>query len=374
MDVSASALAAATRLLDMRWSVQVVPHRHPYEPGLHEATAARTRDDRIGVLFLGSNVGNFDPPGMRAFFTGVREALKPGDALLISADLVKPERDLLLAYDDPLGVTAAFNKNLLVRLNRDLRANFDLAQFDHRAVWNARESRVEMHLVSRRRQHIDVPEADVSLWLDEGEAIWTRSSCRSAARKRSRPRSPARASRPSIGGSTRRRSSWWCSRGCGSSAARQREIGRGGADRPRRPPRQRHAGTPRRTGRRVRWPRATMPGHAQSVGFTPGDAQRRQQQRLTHGDVTEQPQVVQDHGGDDAGHRHGQLHHGILGAQRQQREQQAEPGPARPSAASPAGQNSSVPWTSPRMSPPSRASRIAPAGIRRLTPSGARAT
>ncbi|MEZ5289291.1 MAG: L-histidine N(alpha)-methyltransferase [Vicinamibacterales bacterium] len=176
VDVSASALAAATRLLDMRWSVQVVPHRHPYEPGLHEATAARTRDDRIGVLFLGSNVGNFDPPGMRAFFTGVREALKPGDALLISADLVKPERDLLLAYDDPLGVTAAFNKNLLVRLNRDLRANFDLAQFDHRAVWNARESRVEMHLVSRRRQRIDVPEADVSLWLDEGEAIWTESS------------------------------------------------------------------------------------------------------------------------------------------------------------------------------------------------------
>ena len=71
--------------------------------------------------------------------------------LLFGADLVKPEADILLAYDDPLGVTAAFNKNLLVRLNRELRAEFDLDRFDHRALWNAAESRVEIHLVSRLR-------------------------------------------------------------------------------------------------------------------------------------------------------------------------------------------------------------------------------
>ena len=67
---------------------------------------------------------------------GSAHALAPGDLLLLGADLVKPERDLLLAYDDPLGVTAAFNKNLLVRINRELGGHFDLAAFDHRAVWN----------------------------------------------------------------------------------------------------------------------------------------------------------------------------------------------------------------------------------------------
>ena len=89
-----------------------------------DATAGRTL-----VLFLGSNIGNFDPPGADAFLRGIRAALRPGDALLIGADLVKPERELLLAYDDPLGVTAAFNRNLLVRINRELGGNFDLDAF-----------------------------------------------------------------------------------------------------------------------------------------------------------------------------------------------------------------------------------------------------
>ena len=90
------------------------------------------------MLFLGSNIGNFDPPGADAFLRGIRAALAPGDALLLGADLVKPERELLLAYDDPLGVTAAFNRNLLVRINRELGGDFDLDRFAHRAVWNAR--------------------------------------------------------------------------------------------------------------------------------------------------------------------------------------------------------------------------------------------
>ncbi len=70
---------------------------------------------------------------------------------------MKPEPELLLAYDDPLGVTAAFNRNLLVRVNRELGGDFDVTQFSHRAVWNARASRVEMHLVSRTRQRVQVP-------------------------------------------------------------------------------------------------------------------------------------------------------------------------------------------------------------------------
>ena len=84
-----------------------------------------------------------------------------GALLLLGADLVKPEQDLLLAYDDPLGVTAAFNRNLLVRINRELDADFDVAAFAHRAIWNAREQRVEMHLVSRATQQVYLAAADV---------------------------------------------------------------------------------------------------------------------------------------------------------------------------------------------------------------------
>src|SRR4029453_9175009 len=103
-------------------------------------------------LFLGSNIGNFDRPAAGEFLAEIRGALRPGDALLLGADLVKPEAELLLAYDDPLGVTAAFNKNLLARMNNELLADFDLSAFAHRAVWNRREGRVEMHLESLRPQ------------------------------------------------------------------------------------------------------------------------------------------------------------------------------------------------------------------------------
>jgi len=107
---------------------------------------------------------------------GVRSALTRGDAFLIGADLVKAERELLLAYDDPLGVTAAFNRNLLLRINRELGGDFDVNAFSHRACWNAEDSRVEMHLVSRRRQRVRVPGAHLELDLAEGESIWTESS------------------------------------------------------------------------------------------------------------------------------------------------------------------------------------------------------
>ena len=103
------------------------------------------------VVFLGSNIGNFDPLAADALLGAIREPLARGALLLLGADLVKPEQDLLLAYDDPLGVTAAFNRNLLVRVNRELGADFDIAAFAHRAIWNVREQRVEMHLVSTPR-------------------------------------------------------------------------------------------------------------------------------------------------------------------------------------------------------------------------------
>ncbi|MGE5243989.1 MAG: L-histidine N(alpha)-methyltransferase [Betaproteobacteria bacterium] len=175
VDISMSALEQASRALAALGVVSIVPHETTYEAGLEEVRRLRI-PGRTLALFLGSNIGNFDPPGADAFLRSIRAALAPRDLLLIGADLVKPERELLLAYDDPLGVTAAFNRNLLVRINRELQGDFDLGRFGHRAVWNAAESRVEMHLVSLAAQRVRVPGAGVDFTMREGETIWTESS------------------------------------------------------------------------------------------------------------------------------------------------------------------------------------------------------
>lgn len=176
VDVSASALETAVHALARHRRLRVVTHEAPYEVGLAEATRRERAGGRTLALFLGSNIGNFDPPGADEFLRRIRAALDQHDALLIGADLVKPEPDLLLAYDDPLDVTAAFNRNLLVRANRELGADFDLEAFTHRAVWNAAESRVEMHLVSMRRQRVRIPAAHLDITFEPGEIIWTESS------------------------------------------------------------------------------------------------------------------------------------------------------------------------------------------------------
>jgi L-histidine N-alpha-methyltransferase len=176
IDISPSALELSERTLGRLEHVSVVGHRTTYEEGLRRVASERGSRGAMLVLFLGSNIGNFDPPAALDFLSRIRETLRPGDALLLGADLVKPEKDLLLAYDDPLGVTAAFNKNLLARINTELLADFDLSAFDHRAVWNAAESRVEMHLVSRRAQSVRIPRSGVTVVFREGEAIWTESS------------------------------------------------------------------------------------------------------------------------------------------------------------------------------------------------------
>jgi dimethylhistidine N-methyltransferase len=175
VDISATALQAAARAASAVGGTRVVTHHATYETGLRAASLGMPRG-RVLALFLGSNIGNFDPPSAEALLRDFAQSLRPGDALLLGADLVKPERDLLLAYDDPLGVTAAFNLNLLVRLNRELGADFDPEGFTHRAVWNAGRSRVEMHLVSRSAQTVRIPAAGVVLALQPGETIWTESS------------------------------------------------------------------------------------------------------------------------------------------------------------------------------------------------------
>ncbi len=177
IDVSREALDQATRLLREASVARITLAHGTYEDGLMHLPATPQHRRRL-ILFLGSNIGNFDPPGASAFLHVTRRAARRGDWLLLGVDLVKPERDLMLAYDDPLGVTAAFNKNLLLRLNAEAGTNFKLEEFRHEVRWNRSASRVEMYLVSRQRQDVVVPGASRSLefTLEPGESIWTESS------------------------------------------------------------------------------------------------------------------------------------------------------------------------------------------------------
>jgi dimethylhistidine N-methyltransferase len=176
IDISSQALEATEQRLTRLQHVSVVGHQSTYEDGLRRAAAAREGDGPMLVLLLGSNIGNFDAPAALAFLRRIRAVLREGDLLLLGADLVKPERELLLAYDDPLGVTAAFNKNLLVRVNRELGGDFELEAFAHVAVWNPADRRIEMHLESRVEQMVTIAAADLRVEFARGERIWTESS------------------------------------------------------------------------------------------------------------------------------------------------------------------------------------------------------
>jgi L-histidine N-alpha-methyltransferase len=175
IDVSATALRQAARTLEQLRSVHLVMHEMSYEHGFEAFATSRDEAPAL-AMFLGSNIGNFAPADARAFLRRVRQGLRTGDGFLLGADLVKPERRLLDAYDDPLGVTAAFNRNLLVRLQSQLGAQLDLNGFRHKAVWNAAQQRVEMHLVSRRDQQVVIPASGLDFMMAAGETIWTESS------------------------------------------------------------------------------------------------------------------------------------------------------------------------------------------------------
>jgi L-histidine N-alpha-methyltransferase len=176
IDISGSALSRCRQEIGQIDNVSIVGFERAYLDGLQEVSARRREGERILVLFLGSTIGNFDRPAGDQFLREVRAILREGDALLLATDLEKPIAQLLLAYDDPAGVTAAFNMNLLARLNRDLGADFDLKQFRHLARYDESERRVEMHLVSKAWQRITIREAGFRFYLREGETIWTESS------------------------------------------------------------------------------------------------------------------------------------------------------------------------------------------------------
>ncbi len=175
IEISRAALASCERELDDIDSVSIVGFEREYLDGLQEACARRTNGHLL-VLFLGSTIGNFDRPQGMDFLRQVRQKLVAGDSLLLATDLEKPVPQLILAYDDPLGVTAAFNLNLLARLNRELDANFRLHEFRHLARYNYAERRIEMHLQPISRQTVTIAAADLTVTLNQGETIWTESS------------------------------------------------------------------------------------------------------------------------------------------------------------------------------------------------------
>jgi L-histidine Nalpha-methyltransferase len=128
------------------------------------------------ALYIGTSIGNFSPEEARLILRNLCVQLQTGDALLLGTDMVKDERTLLAAYDDSDGITAAFNLNILRRLNRELGANFDASRFRHRVLWNSIESRIEMHLESTQGQDVSIKDADLDLHFIPRETIHTENS------------------------------------------------------------------------------------------------------------------------------------------------------------------------------------------------------
>ena len=176
VEISLSALVMCERELSDIDAISIVGFEREYLDGLEEVAAYRKQGENLFVLFLGSTIGNFDRMAGMKFLSQVRRILQPGDSLLLGTDLEKSSSELLRAYDDELGVTAAFNLNLLARINRDLGADFNLAEFEHVARINDEARSVEMHLRSKRRQVVSVPVAEVVVEFEEDETIWTESS------------------------------------------------------------------------------------------------------------------------------------------------------------------------------------------------------
>ncbi|HEY0564989.1 MAG TPA: L-histidine N(alpha)-methyltransferase [Terriglobales bacterium] len=173
IDVSAAALQEASARLSTQVPAVIVEPLHlDYDRGMQEVSRIAGRKL---VLFIGSSIGNFTPMEATEILANLRRNLGPEDAILLGTDMRKDAQLLVPAYDDAQGVTAAFNKNILMRINRELGADFDLDAFAHFARWNDRQSRIEMHLKSLRAQQVHVPELGTFSFA-EGETIHTENS------------------------------------------------------------------------------------------------------------------------------------------------------------------------------------------------------
>ncbi|MFY9608562.1 MAG: L-histidine N(alpha)-methyltransferase [Blastocatellia bacterium] len=176
VDISSASLERSSlELLQIYPRLSITAYAADYFTAL-QSLAAAASGERTVALFLGSNIGNFDPDGSRELLNEVRRVLKPGDALLVGADLKKAPEVLIQAYDDALGVTSAFNLNLLVRINRELEADFDVTKFRHRARYNEDRGCMEIHVVSREEQTVNIRALDLKIGFKEGETIHTENS------------------------------------------------------------------------------------------------------------------------------------------------------------------------------------------------------
>lgn len=174
IDLSPAALDICERTL--RGIVEVRPLEAGFFDGLDAVAAERKSGEKLLVLFLGGTIGNFDSVCAIDLLRQLRTRLQEGDQLLIGFDLVKPRAQLLAAYDDPTGVTAAFNVNLLGRINRELEGKFDLRSFVHEVRYDEARQRVEMHLRARYAQTVRIGALGLTIDFQEGETIWTESS------------------------------------------------------------------------------------------------------------------------------------------------------------------------------------------------------
>lgn len=175
VDISSAALDSSTRALQREYpGILVDGINADYLNGL--ARISRNGARRTLALFLGSNIGNFEPDEAQRTLAALRAVLEPEDSFLLGADLRKDRVTLERAYDDALGVTAAFGLNILARINRELGGCFDLASFRHEARWDESLGRVEMRLISRVAQDVRVDGLDLVVHFDEGESIHTESS------------------------------------------------------------------------------------------------------------------------------------------------------------------------------------------------------
>jgi len=176
IEISTAALASCEMELRDIESVSIVGVESEYLAGLAEVAERRDADMHLFVLFLGSTIGNFDAGADARFLREVRQTLRAGDSLLLGTDLLKPRDQLIDAYHDPRGVTAAFNLNLLGRVNRELDADFDLRQFEHLARFNETTQSIEMHLLSKCEQSVRIRNCDLTVEFAANETIWTESS------------------------------------------------------------------------------------------------------------------------------------------------------------------------------------------------------
>ncbi len=174
IDISEEQLSCVSRQLHSHYTgVEVLPVCADYTNTFELPAPQRTYSRRV-VFFPGSTISNFNPLPARSFLKNIARICRPNGGLLIGVDLKKDPIILHRAYNDSKGVTAAFNLNLLERINRELRGDFKIDAFEHYAFYNPKESRIEMHLVSRCEQVVRVGETDIS--FAKGESIWTESS------------------------------------------------------------------------------------------------------------------------------------------------------------------------------------------------------